>query len=88
MVLRAVHSRSPKRTKKESLDLKNGGQNFLSRRVMMICYQLQDKIEVEGGREGETQGWIGDIWSAVAKCDFSTAEFNIERIKRVSSAVS
>lgn len=78
MVLRAVHSRSPKRTKKENLDLKNGGQNFLSRRVMMICYQLQDKIEVKGGREGETQGWIGGIRSTAAKCDFSTAKFNIE----------
>lgn len=68
--------------------MKNGGQNFLSRQVMMMCYWLQDKIEVEGGREGETQGWIGGTWSAVAKCNFSTADFNIERIKRISSTVS
>lgn len=55
---------------------------------MMMCHRLQDKIEVEGRREGETQGWIGGMWSAVAKCNFSTADFNIERIKRISSTAA
>lgn len=58
--------------------MKNGGQNFLSRQVMMMCHRLQDKIEVEGRREGETQGWIGGMWS----------DFNIERIKRISSTAA
>lgn len=57
MVLRAGHSTSPK--KKKKLKMRNGGQHFLSRQVMMMCYRLQEEAEVEGRKEGETQGWIG-----------------------------
>lgn len=46
--------------------MRNGGQNFLSLQVMMMCNQLQEKTEVEGTREGETQGQIGgtELWNA------------------------
>lgn len=45
-----------------------------------MCYQLQEEAGVEGRREGETQGWFGGrgLWSAVAKCNFPTDDFNIE----------
>ncbi len=38
--------------------MRNGGQNFLSRQVMMMCCLFWEKTEVEGRKEGETQGWI------------------------------
>lgn len=79
---------TPKILKK--LWMRNGEPHFLSRQVMMMCYRLQENAEGEGGREGETQGWIGGrgCRSAVAKCNFPTGELNIERIKRISSTVS
>ncbi len=39
--------------------MRNGGQHFLSRQVMMMCYLLQEEAEVEGRKEGEAQGWTG-----------------------------
>lgn len=41
--------------------MRNRGQNPLSRQVMMMCVQLQQKPEVQGRREGETQEWIGGM---------------------------
>lgn len=71
--------------------MRNWGQNFLSRQVMMMCYWIQEKAEVEKrGGEGDTQGWIVDkeALGAVAKCNFPTGDFNIERIKWTSSAIA
>lgn len=48
--------------KKKYLKMRNGGwRNFLSRQIMMMCYQLQEKVGVEDRREGETPGSIGGL---------------------------
>lgn len=44
------------------LKMRNGGwRNFLSRQIMMMCYQLQEKVGVEDRREGETPESIGGL---------------------------
>lgn len=48
--------------RKKYLKMKNGGwRNFLSRQIMMMCCQLQEKVGVEDRREGETPGSIGGL---------------------------
>lgn len=48
--------------RKKYLKMRNGGwRNFLSRQIMMMCYQLQEKVGVEDRREGETPESIGGL---------------------------
>lgn len=56
---------------------------------MMMCYRFQKKADAERFRaEGEIPAWTGGrgLCSSVAKCSFPKGDFNIERIKRISSA--